>query len=287
MKARFGTAGRPDSFAAMGYKKITDIPRYLQQFGLHAFEYQCGRGVRVNEAAVTELGRLCREQDLALSLHAPYYISLSSIEADKRENSIRYILESARAAHLMGADRIVVHSGSCGKIAREAALSLAKDTLSRALSALDNEGLGNIHLCPETMGKVNQLGTLDEVLSLCTLDERLIPCVDFGHLYARDFGMLQDEAGYRAILDRIADRLGNERLQQIHVHFSKIAYTVPGGEKCHLNFSDEGFGPPFEPLLMLVLERGMTPRFISESAGMQAEDAAAMQSYYLQIKGAT
>lgn len=218
-----------------------------------------------------------------MSLHAPYYISLSSLEEEKRLNSIRYIVDSAKAAELMGADRIVVHSGSCGKLSREEALVLAKDTLQKALSALDELGLGHITVCPETMGKVNQLGNLDEVLSLCELDERLIPCIDFGHLYARTFGEIQGKDQYREILEAVENRLGHDRLQIFHSHFSRIEYTEKGGEKCHLTFSDTIYGPPFEPLMDLVAEKGLTPRFICESAGTQAEDAKTMMEYYENI----
>ncbi len=283
MKIRFGTAGKSDSFENLGYRKTTDIPAYLAEFGLNAFEYQCGRGVRVNEEAVKQLGADAKEKDIALSLHAPYYISLSSLEEEKRLNSIRYIVDSAKAAELMGADRIVVHSGSCGKLSREEALVLAKDTLQKALSALDELGLGHITVCPETMGKVNQLGNLDEVLSLCELDERLIPCIDFGHLYARTFGEIQGKDQYREILEAVENRLGHDRLQVFHSHFSRIEYTEKGGEKCHLTFSDTIYGPPFEPLMDLVAEKGLTPRFICESAGTQAEDAKTMMEYYENI----
>ena len=159
--------------------------------GLDCFEYQCGRGVNIGEAKATELGSIAKEKGITLSLHAPYYISMSSVEEEKRLNSIKYILDSAKAVNYMGGDRIVVHTGSCGKISRERALELAMDTMKLAVKALDDEGLSHIHICPETMGKVNQLGTLDEVLELCTIDERLIPCIDFGHLNARDLGILK------------------------------------------------------------------------------------------------
>ncbi len=173
----FGPAGTADSFAAMGYKKTTQMPEYLEKMGLNAFEYQCGRGVRVNPATAASLKRDFAEKNLRMSLHAPYYISLSSTEEEKRQGSIRYILESA-AARLLGADRVVVHTGSCAKLSRAEALELAKGTLKAALAALEEAGLSDITLCPETMGKLNQLGTLEEVLELCAMDERLLPCID-------------------------------------------------------------------------------------------------------------
>ena len=280
MTARFGPAGTPLSFAEMGYKKNAQIPEYLQKFGLTAFEYQCGHGLRKSEKSVHELGVLCREQGIALSLHTPYYISLSSVEEEKRNNSVGYILESAKVASWLGADRMVVHSGSCGKLPREEALALARDTLCRAQKALDENGYHDVRICPETMGKVNQLGDLREVLELCKVDERFLPCIDFGHLNARTFGAVRGREEYAAILDAIGNELGAERLGSFHAHFSKIEYTEAGGEKCHLTFADSRFGPEPEPLMKLLAERSLAPTIICESAGTQAEDAAEMQRLY-------
>ena len=119
--------------------------------------------------------------------------------------------------------------------------------------------LATVVLCPETMGKVNQLGTLDEVLALCAVDVHSRALRDFGHLYARSLGTeLLDEPGYAALLDRMEEVLGDERAMRFHAHFSRIAYTK-GGEKCHLTFADGDFGPPYEPLLTLLHKRGLSP----------------------------
>ena len=281
MSARFGPAGNSESFRQMGYTSSQSVPEYIEKMGLDAYEYQCGHGVRISEKSANELGERAKEKNVILSLHAPYYISLSSVEEEKRQNSIRYILQSAKAAHAMGANRIVVHSGSCGKISREEALSLAMDTLRQAIAELDAAGLSEVHICPETMGKVNQLGTLDEVLFLCSMDERLIPCIDFGHLNARTFGGLREFSDYEAIFDAIENRLGNDRMRHFHSHFSKIQYTDKGGEKAHLTFADTVYGPDFEPVAELLARKGCSPTIICESAGTQAEDAKIMKDIYL------
>lgn len=284
MGAKFGPAGNSESFAAMGYKKTIQVPEYIVRMGLDAYEYQCGRGVRISEEAAREFGQKAREYSVALSLHSPYYISLSSIEKEKRDGSIEYILQSARAADAMGAQRVVVHSGSCSKISREEALELAKDTLKRAYQALDEQNLGHIHLCPETMGKVNQLGTLEEVLELCFIDERLIPCIDFGHLNARTFGKLNSFKAVKEVFDKMEDKLGASRMRQFHSHFSKIEYTLKGGEKCHLTFADTIYGPQFEPVAEMIVRKNASPIIICESAGTQAEDALTMKQIYCRQK---
>ena len=282
MSAKFGPAGSAESFKAMGYKSSLQIPEYLNKFSLDCFEYQCGRGVNIGEEKAKELGNVAKEKGIALSLHAPYYISMSSVEEEKRLNSVNYILASAGAVNAMGGDRIVVHTGSCGKISREKALSLAIDTMKLALDALKSEGLSHIHICPETMGKVNQLGTLTEVMELCKIDESLIPCIDFGHLNARDLGILKSKEDFEGVLNQIENDLGKDRLNIFHSHFSKIEYTT-GGEKRHLTFEDTVYGPDFEPLMELVYKKGLNPTFICESAGTQTEDAKQMKDYYLSL----
>ena len=192
-------------------------------------------------------------------------------------------MASARAVDYMGGNRIVVHTGSCGKISRETALDLAIDTMKKAISALDEAGLSHVHICPETMGKVNQLGTLDEVLELCKIDERLIPCIDFGHLNARDLGYFKTKEDYKVVFEKIENALGYERLKNFHSHFSKIEYTT-GGEKKHLTFADTVYGPDFEPVIDLVVQKGCCPTFICESDGTQAEDVKKMKDYYNLIK---
>ncbi|MBQ5765016.1 MAG: TIM barrel protein [Clostridia bacterium] len=282
MPALFGPAGNSESFTKMGYKSSLQVPEYIVKMGLDAFEYQCGRGVNIGSEKAAQLGKLADEKGIKLSLHAPYYISMSSVEEEKRIKSVDYILQSARAVNTMGGSRIVVHTGSCSKISREQALDLAKDTMKLAIAALDAEGLSNVRICPETMGKINQLGTLEEVIELCKLDERLLPCIDFGHLNARTMGLVNSGEAFLDILNKIGNELGEDRLKQFHSHFSKIEYTV-GGEKKHLTFEDTVFGPDYEPLMELVYKKNLSPTFICESAGTQAEDAKAMKDYYLKI----
>ena len=282
MSAKFGPAGTSDNFKKMGYKSSLDVPEFIVKSGLDCFEYQCGRGVNIGTEKAALLGKKAKEKGITLSLHAPYYISMSSVEEEKRLNSINYILDSARAVNAMGGDRIVVHTGSCGKISREEALQLAIDTMKKAIAALDSEGLSNIHICPETMGKVNQLGTLYEVMELCKLDERLIPCIDFGHLNARDLGVIKTKEDYENILNTVKNELGSERFKNFHSHFSKIEYTT-GGEKRHLTFEDTLYGPQFEPLMELIAKHGLSPVFICESAGTQDIDAKQMKDYYERV----
>ncbi|MBQ3394417.1 MAG: TIM barrel protein, partial [Oscillospiraceae bacterium] len=218
------------------------------------------------------------EKDIRVSMHAPYYISMSSTDEEKRLNSVDYLLQSARALKAMGGTRIIFHPGSCGKLDRSERLRKAMDTMERAVRALDDEGLGDMTLCPEVMGKINQLGSLEEVLSLCTIDRRIIPCVDFGHLNARTYGSLKGTDDFLRVVDTISETLKDERYRIFHSHFSRIEWTK-GGEKRHWTFRDTGFGPDWEPFLEMISIRGLSLTVICESAGTQTEDAATMMNY--------
>ena len=277
MSALFGPAGNAQSFP---YKSSVDAPRWLAELGLDCYEYQCGKGVNVGEDTARRIGTAAREHGIRLSLHAPYFINLANPDPDSLKKTVGYIVDACRAADWMGAGRVVIHSGALMKRSRGEALATAKDSLKAVISACDAAGFGHIALCPETMGKINQLGDLDEVLELCALDGRLAPCVDFGHLYARSLGELTGEAACEAMLDQMAAALGEARASTFHSHFSKIQFTPNGGEKVHLTFDQDDFGPDPAPLMAAVARRGWSPTFICESAGTQAEDALTMKRMY-------
>ncbi|MBQ8683229.1 MAG: TIM barrel protein [Clostridia bacterium] len=283
-EAVFGPAGNCEEFHAAGYKSTLQIFPWLRERGLTAYEYQCGRGVRMSPESAAAMRQAAQENGIALSLHAPYFISLASAEEEKRENSIRYILDSARSVSAMGGDRIVVHPGGLGGRSREEATALATETLLKAQRALDEEGLSDVRICPEVMGKINQLGTLEEVLTFCRAEERFLPCVDFGHLNSRTGGATNSQEAFSAVVDAIGDALGEERQRSFHIHFSKIEYTS-GGEKKHLTFEDTVYGPDPAPLMELLARRNLCPTVICESAGTQTADSAAMQRLYLAAKG--
>ena len=285
MSAIFGPAGNSDSFSQT-HKSSLDAPRWIAGRGLDCYEYQCGKGVHVGEETCRKLGEKAREAGISLSLHAPYFINLANPDREALGRTIGYVLAACRAADWMGAGRVVIHSGALMKRTRGEALETARSSLQEVLAACDGAGFGHIVLCPETMGKINQLGDLDEVLSLCTLDERLLPCIDFGHLYARSLGADDGRETFSRMLDRVEEVLGTQRAARFHSHFSHIEFTPKGGEKCHRTFADDGgYGPDWAPLAAEVARRGWSPTFICESAGTQAEDALMMKEIYEKYLG--
>lgn len=278
----FGPGGNSEAFKAAGKKSTVEAPEWISSIGLDAYEFEAGRGVNAGEAVLRAIGEQARLHGILMSLHAPYFISLSSVEEEKRTKSIDYISRSLAASELLGADTIVIHTGSASAITREEAMRLAADTLERNLEVNGNT---EIRMGLETMGKVNQLGTLDEVITLCKISPKYHPVVDFGHLNARHIGNhFPDCDSYRRVFDAIACGLGDEYAYNLHCHFSKIEFT-PKGEKKHLTFSDTVYGPEFEPLAEAIVKEGVCPRIICESDGTMSDDALRMKRMWQKAAG--
>lgn len=278
MSAKFGPGGNSESFRAAGLKSTLQAPRFVRELGLEAYEYEAGNGITGSAEMFLALGAKAREHGIKMSFHAPYFISLSSVEKEKRDNSVEYIRRSAEVSTLLGANIMVVHCGSCAKISRETAMEYARETLENTALMMQDNGFSPL-VGIETMGKVNQLGTLDEVLELCKISKCFAPVVDFGHLNARDRGVFYTADDYKRVFDRISEELGAEYAENLHCHFSKIMYTDMG-EKKHLTFDDNVYGPNFEPLAEAMVSLGVSPTIICESAGTQSDDAVIMKLTY-------
>ena len=279
MKVKFGPAGNSPSFYASGFKKIGDVPGWLKNLKLQAYEYQGGRGVRISEENARHLGELARENEITLSIHAPYYITLGTADARLRENTRRYILDAMRAAHWMGARLIVFHPGTGAGIDRAVTLQRAGTFLKALREEADEIGLADVLLAPETAGKRAQLGNLDEILALCTFAPRIVPVLDFGHLHAVTGGGMVRQSDFARVLDLVTLRLGKQIFDNLHIHFSPVKFT-PAGEKKHGTTLDKELGPDFQPLAEILVARNIKAVVICESGGRQAEDALVYQEIY-------
>lgn len=277
MSIKFGPSGNSESFYEEGYKSSIDMPQWLSKKGLTAYEYSCTKGVRLKQGTAKKIGQKAKEYGIFLSIHAPYYINLCNQDPEKREKSKGYIFDTLRAAKWMGAKRIVFHPGSYSKINRELAFNTAINTLKEVLDK--SSEYEDILLCPETMGKRGQLGTLEEIINICKLSDRLLPTIDFGHIHARDLGILNVKEDYYKIINIIEFSLGFEKLKNIHIHFSRIEFTQ-AGEKKHWSYKDIQHGPDFDPLAEILIEKQMEPVIICESRGTMAEDALILKEIY-------
>ena len=278
-KIRFGPSGNSDAFYEEGYKHTWQTPEWLHKLGLDAFEYSFGHGVRIKAETAQKIGEEARKHGIAMSAHAPYYINLAASSSESQQKNIRHIMDSVSAARDMGASRVVVHPGSVSKTGRSSGFETAKKNLLQILEIKRELGFDDVGLCLETMGRLSQLGTVDEILALCGLDETLLPTLDFGHINARGQGSLRTREDFTAVLDAVENALGVDRLRVVHIHFSRIEFSA-AGEKRHWTLKETQYGPDFEPLAIELACRKLSPVVICESKGTMAYDAVKLKEMY-------
>lgn len=275
----FGPSGNSVAFSEAGHKTSLESAVWVKDMGLDCFEYSFGRGVNLSDEKAIEIGEAFKENGVKISVHAPYYINLANPSYESAEKSFGYIIDSAKKVKLLGGERVVFHPASQGKAERSEAVELTKKRMERLTEIIYEENLQDVIFCPETMGKLGQIGTLDEIIYFCKTDKVFVPCIDFGHINAREFGSLKTEEDYLVRLNSVIDGLGREKAEKLHVHFSKIEYTQKG-ELRHLTFEDDKFGPEFLPLAKALKKIGIEPYIVCESAGTQDKDALSMKEIY-------
>ncbi|MBQ9706721.1 MAG: TIM barrel protein [Clostridia bacterium] len=279
---KFGPSGNSLRFYQEGYKSTVDAPLWLANQGLNIYEYSFGRGINISDAKANEIAQKAVENGVEITVHAPYYINLANPSDEMAEKSYQYIINSALKARAFGGKRIVFHPSTVGKMAREDAVALTQKRMEILAGLIVKNNLDDMIFCPETMGKINQIGTVEEVTEFCKVADFFIPTVDFGHINARTLGSLVTQEDYEKLIVHIIENLGFERAKNLHVHFSKIQYST-GGEVRHLTFADNIYGPDFEPLARAFKKYNMEPYIICESDGTQADDAIEMKRIYESI----
>ena len=276
---KFGPSGNCELFYAQGHSHTEEAAKFVKEFGLDCFEYSFGRGVRMSEDKAISIGEAFAQENVEISAHAPYFINFANPDDEMAAKSYGYVLDTANALKCMGGKRVVFHPAAQGKASREEAVALTEERLKILRDYIYLNSLQDMTFCPETMGKLAQIGTVEEVTRFCKVDPIYTPCIDFGHINAREQGSLKTVGDYKSRLEYMIAELGYERMKHFHAHFSKIMYSVKGEIK-HLTFEDMVYGPEFEPLAVALKELKLEPYIVSESAGTQAEDALKMKQIY-------
>lgn len=276
---KFGPSGNSLAFQMAGKTKSEQSAEWVKNLGLNCFEYSFGRGVNMSDERAIEIGKAFQLAGVEISVHAPYYINFANPSQESAQKSIEYVLNSAKKLKLLGGKRVVFHPASQGKEQREVAVARTEDRLKLLRDAIYQNNLQDIFYFPETMGKLGQIGTIEEITRFCKIDKIYIPAVDFGHINAREQGSLKTEQDYLDRLNYMIDNLGMEKMKNFHIHFSKIEYSSKG-EVRHLTFEDEIYGPEFRPLSNALKKLHLEPFVICESAGTQDIDAIKMQKIY-------
>lgn len=270
----FGTGGTPRS--TKGQSSVSGIKR-IRELGLDCMELEFVQGVRMSEKGAKNVLETSLKENVALSVHAPYYINLNSHDAEKLKASVERIYQASRIGSLCGAESIVFHPAFYHNDDRVEVCDKVSIALRKLTGQLRDEGI-NAVLRPETMGKPSQFGTLDEVLALSEEIEGVMPCIDFCHMHARE-GKENTFPEFTKILSRVEETLGKEGLSNMHMHVSGVEYGK-NGEKKHLNLKDSDFNYP--ELMQVLREFKAQGRIILETPVLE-QDALMLRKIYTEI----
>lgn len=246
--------------------------RTVSELGLNAMEIEFVRGVKMSNETAKECGKLAKELDVRLSVHAPYFINLSSSEREKVDASKKRILDSMERASLMGADVVCIHAGYYGRLYEEETYHRIKEECGYIVDKAKSNGWDTT-LALETTGRVSQFGTIDEIVRLCKeIDCRIV--VDAAHIFARNAGLVD----YSEIFDKLKPlKLKHYNFHFSGIKFSTIGITGKGNEKSHLPIKFNA--PPFEPLAKEILKRKVDITIICESPLLE-QDALVLKETF-------
>lgn len=286
-----GPAGAPHSTPPPG--GTLEGIRRCKELGLTAMEVEFVHGVKMKEELASTIGEEARRLDVSLSVHAPYFINLCSDEEAKLANTRRHLLSSVQMAHHLHASPVVFHPGFYQERPKEECAARAKKELAKSLQTMGECGWDDVVLGPELTGKHSAYGDFGEILELARHFglSRVQPVIDFGHYHAR-LGRLRTADDYAQILDAAEKALGPEFKSNFHCHYSEISFSAAGECKhlpigsgpdgrpaCGATPGSGAGGPPFQPLLALLNERGYGGTLICESPKLEA-DALLIQGVY-------
>ena len=255
---RFGPAGYPEE-AKGNLKRVFSI---FNDAGVNAFEYAAVYGLRISERKAGELKNFANQNGIYLSMHAAYYISLLSKKEDVRQKSKGRLLKALKFAPLMGVKRIVFHAGGYSGLSSDEAYHIVRDILIETIDEADDKAR-DVMLAPEIAGKLGAFGSVGEIINLCSEVDRVIPTIDWAHLFARRGGKGDDSESYLKVLNQFENVLGKKFSENMHFHASGIEYTEKG-EKNHRPLGME-WGPDLYPLMEIISQVGYKPTFISET----------------------
>ena len=279
MSFRFGTVGSPISTPKKPGGSVGAIIQ-LRELDLGAFELGWVRSVRVSEATCEKIKSKDKEQDVLLSVHAPYFINLNADE-EEWPKSRKRLMDAAHFGNLAGATEIIFHPGSYFGNPPEEVLPIAIKRLQGCVDELRAAG-NQVTLRPETMGKSAMLGSLEDTLAMSKAIEGVEPCLDFAHLHARPGdGSVNTYDEWSSYLEKYGKALGKKALKRLHIHLSGIEYG-PKGEKNHLKLEEADLD--LEALLRALKDHDCAGRILCESPIME-EDALIMMKKWQEISG--
>jgi deoxyribonuclease-4 len=276
---RFGTVGSPTGTPKKPGGSVGAI-QFSNSIGLKAFELGWVQSVRVSEETCAAIKATSSEHDVAVSVHAPYFINLNAT-ADEWPKSRKRLMDAAHYGNLAGATDIIFHPGSYFERDPKEVLQVA---IPRLKSCLDELRKANnpATIRPETMGKSAMLGSFEDTLEMSKSIEGVLPCIDFAHLHARPGdGTMNSYDEWSALLKAYEKALGKSALKRLHIHLSGIEYG-PKGEKNHLKLAEADLD--LKALFRALNDHGCAGRILCESPIME-EDALNMKKAWVKVSG--
>ncbi len=274
-KLHFLTAGLPLSSEGKGYKKGLDI---IKDMNLDGVEVEFVHGVRMNDANQKLVKEFASDDNHKITCHGPYYINLNSQEPEKIEASITRILETARMGQLIGAYSITYHAAFYMGQNADEVYNIVYKSMEKICSELESEG-NNIWVRPETTGKGTQWGTLEEIVKLSKNFKNVMPCIDFAHVHARNNGIYNTYDEFSKMLEFVGKELGNDALNNMHMHLAGIEYSVKG-EKNHLILEESDMN--YKDLLKVFKAFDVKGVLVCESPNIEG-DTKLLKDYYLSL----
>jgi len=275
-RLRFGTAGIPISTPKPS--TLTGIEQ-VKKLGLDAMELEFVRRVNLKPETARKIKYVAQKNDVLLTAHAPYYINLNATEKAKREASKNRIIQSAERLHEAGGWSVVFHAGYYLKQEPFKVYDTIKSEIRDIVTTLQDKGV-NVWIRPELTGKPTQFGSLNELIQMSQEVEQVLPAIDFAHCHARNKGKYNSTEEWREMLSLLEEGLGQDALDNMHIHISGIEYSDKG-ERNHLNLQESDM--KWEDLLRVLKEFKVKGVVISESPNIEG-DALLMKKKYEEIK---
>jgi deoxyribonuclease-4 len=275
---RFGTVGSPTSTPKKPGGSLGAVLRSAE-LGLYALELGWVQSVRVSEQTCADIRLAAAEQDVLISVHAPYFINLNA-DDEEWPKSRKRLMDAAHYGNLAGASDIIFHPGSYFGEAPEQVLPRATQRLQGCVDELRQAGNPAV-LRPETMGKTAMLGSLEDTLHMSQAIPGVLPCLDFAHLHARaGDGTMNSYGEWSKVLEQYAAALGDASLGQLHIHLSGIEYG-PKGEKNHLKLEEADLD--LKALFKALNDYNCRGRILCESPVLE-DDALLMKKQWQEMQ---
>jgi deoxyribonuclease IV len=274
---QFGTVGSPLQTPKKPGGSVGAI-EFSKSIGLDTFELGWVQSVRVTEVTCAAIKQCATDQNVTLSVHAPYFINLNAMD-EEWPKSRKRLMDAAHYGNLAGTTDIIFHPGSYFGNDPAEVLKVAIPRLKGCVEELRRAG-NPVTLRPETMGKSAMLGSFEDTLEMSKAIQGVLPCLDFAHLHARPGdGTMNTVKEWTRILEAYQSGLGKEALKHLHIHLSGIEYG-PKGEKNHLPVAESDL--KLNLLFRVLKDFGCAGRILCESPIME-EDALNMKKAWKRI----